>query len=259
MGLGDIIDGVFRLVRANAGALAPYLIAVALPFYVLVAYASRNSASALQLLSNLGSFQSQSSGQGASVGWEWLGVAGACLAQPLAAGAVCRAVAASYRGQQLRAIEVARARPAQMLALLLASLIGHVFEAVSFVFCFLPGLAVMALFFLTTPAIVMEGLGPIAGLRRSWRLVSHRFWRVLGIMLLGCLLSYIAVLLMALIPDVIAAFVSTHVRAVIVAVVGTVGAALQWALYASLAALLYLDQRVRQEGLDLEVMAARRR
>jgi hypothetical protein len=46
---------------------------------------------------------------------------------------------------------------------------------------------------------------------------------------------------------------------VVAAIVGTVGAALQWALYANLAALLYLDQRIRQEGLDLEVMAARAR
>jgi hypothetical protein len=259
MGVGDIIDGVFRLVRANAGALAPTLLLLALPFYALISYAGRNGASAFQIFSNLGSLQNQTSGTQGVSGWEWVGLAGIWLVQPVAAGAVCRAVAASYRGESLRAAQVAKMRAAQVLALVLASVVGHLFELVGLVLCVLPGLAVMAFLFLTAPAIVMEGLGPIAGLRRSLRLVSHHFWRVLGIMLLGCLLSYLVVLIMTLVPDLVAGVLSPHLRAVVAAIVGTVGAALQWALYANLAALLYLDQRIRQEGLDLEVMAARAR
>jgi len=259
MGLGDIIDGVFRLVRANGRALAPFLALLALPFYAMIAYGGRNGSSAVQFLSNLGSLQSQSSGTAGVSGWQWAGLVGSWLVQPVAAGAVCRAAAASYRGEQLRASEVARIRAPQVFALVVASIIGHVLELVGCVLCILPLFAVMAFLFLTAPAIVMENLGPIAGLRRSFRLVSRHFWRTLGIMLFGCLLIYLVLLVMTIVPDLIGLALSPHADAVVVALVGTVSAAVGWALYANLASLLYLDQRIRQEGLDLEVMAARRR
>ena len=121
------------------------------------------------------------------------------------------------------------------------------------------GLVVMALFVLTAPAIVLEGLGPVAGMRRSWRLVKRRFWPVLGTALLGGLMASLAVSLVGLLPDSLAALASPHVRAVLDAVVGTFTEAFEWALVTMLATLLYFDQRIRQEGLDLEVMAARAR
>ena len=46
-----------------------------------------------------------------------------------------------------------------MLALVLASILVHALELLASVFCLLPGLVVMALFVLTAPAIVLEGLG----------------------------------------------------------------------------------------------------
>ncbi|HTW10981.1 MAG TPA: hypothetical protein VME46_26005 [Acidimicrobiales bacterium] len=252
MGLGDIIDGVFRLMRANAAALAPVMVMIALPFEALVAYAGRNSPSAFDVVSNIGSAQSQNT-TGGTQALSWLGVAGLLLFGPLAGGFACRAVAMSYRGEQARTAELLKMPPGQVVALLLASFLGHILEALSFVLCVLPVLATMALLFLTAPAIVMEGLGPFAGLSRSLRLAGRHFWRVLGIMLLGSLLVVIAVSVVELVPDAVATAFSDHVRAVITAVVSTLGAGLQWALLANLAALLYLDQRVRQEGLDLAV------
>ena len=95
-------------------------------------------------------------------------------------------------------------------------------------------------------------------MRRSWRLVKRRFWPVLGTALLGGLMASLAVELVAVLPDALAALASPHVRAVIDAVVGTFSEAFQWALVTMLATLLYFDQRIRQEGLDLEVMAGAR-
>ena len=50
--------------------------------------------------------------------------------------------------------------------------------------CVLPALAVMTWFLVTAPVIGAEGLGPIEAMRRSARLVSRRFWSVLGLALL---------------------------------------------------------------------------
>jgi hypothetical protein len=261
MGLGDVIDGVFRLVRANVLALLPTLMVVALPFEALIAYAGRNSQSVFQILSNFGNLQDQQSTtfQGGDVALTYLGELGLLFAMPVAAGAVFRAAAASYRGQQLSASEAASLGARAALALLVASVLGHLLELVGLVFCILPGLVFMAFLFLAGPCIVLEGLGPMQGLRRSWRLVRRRFWPLLGTMLLGVLLGEVSVGLVGAVPTALAQMAPPHVRAVIDAVIGTASGALEWAIYGNLAAILYFDQRIRQEGLDLEVMAARSR
>src|SRR5262249_60338781 len=42
-------------------------------------------------------------------------------------------------------------------------------------------------FSLAAPAVILEGAGPIAALRRSWQLVRGSWWRVFGISLLALL------------------------------------------------------------------------
>jgi hypothetical protein len=261
MSLGDIIDGVFRLVRANVLVLAPTLMLVALPFQALIAYAGRNNQSLVQILSNLGSLQGQRSTtiHAGDLVLTYLGELGLFLVMPVVAGMVARTVAASYRGEQLSAGEAAALGGRAVVALLVASVLGHLLEVAGFCLCFLPCLVFMAFLFLTGPAIALEGLGPMAGLRRSWRLVRGRFWPVLGTMLLGILLGEVSVGIVSLVPDALAQLAPPHVRAVIDAVIGTAGSAFEWAIYANLASLIYLDQRIRQEGLDLEVMAAQAR
>ena len=252
MSFGDLIDGVFRLLRANARALAPLLLVLAVPFEALSAYATRNSAGLSQVLSNLADLQNrQFSLSTTDLVLSVVAELGIFLMTPVVAGVVCRTVAISYIGEQPGSRQVSRLGARLLLALVVASVMVHALELVASVLCLLPGLVVMALFVLTAPAIVLEGLGPVAGMRRSWRL--------LGTALLGGLMASLAVSLVGLLPDSLAALASPHVRAVLDAVVGTFTEAFEWALVTMLATLLYFDQRIRQEGLDLEVMAARAR
>jgi len=57
-----------------------------------------------------------------------------------------------------------------------------------------------------------------------------------------------------LLPQAIATIAPRHAAAAIDALLASLGVALQWCFMTSLATLLYLDQRVRREGLDLEAM-----
>lgn len=256
MSLGDIIDATFKLLRANASALAPMLLLAALPFEALTAYAQRNAVSLSQVFSQLGDLQgSTATASAGDFTLVAIGALGLWTVTPIVAGAVCRRVAASYLGGQLAAGAVTRSAGRRAAALLVASILGHLLEGLGFLSCVLPGIAVIALLFLTAPAVVIEGLGPVAGLRRSWRLVAHRFWPVLGTVLLGGFLALVTVEIVSVVPEALAGLAAPHLRAVVDAVVGTVGQAFEWALGSILATVLYLDQRVRQEGLDLEVMA----
>lgn len=116
-------------------------------------------------------------------------------------------------------------------------------------------------FLLTTQAIVLEGQGPLAGLRRSWRLVSGSFWRTSGVVVLMGILTY----LVSAMPAAIASFALTLsggspldnlVRnQAITTLLAQVGLIIALPLQLSVYTLLYYDLRVRKEGYDLELMA----
>ena len=135
------------------------------------------------------------------------------------------------------------------------------------------GLAVVA-FWLSTklafvPAAIMIERLPLGGaLRRSWSLVRGAFWRILGTLLLVTVMVNIAASVVTTPFQFAGSFalplvnpagqVDTDLTLIIVlnlvvvattAVVGAIGAVLTTAA----ASLLYIDRRMRTEGLDLEL------
>ena len=109
MAVGDILDATFRLLRANAKALAPVLLLIAFPFEAIAAYNARNSESLNQVFANLGNPQQQQNATPSSVlivGY--LVMLGIGLMTPVVAGFVCRTIAASYLGEQYRSGQVSR-------------------------------------------------------------------------------------------------------------------------------------------------------
>ena len=122
-----------------------------------------------------------------------------------------------------------------------------------------------ARFALASPAVVLEGLGPIAAMRRSWRLVTGDFWRVFGILLLTMLLvQFVAGILtvpFTLAGTLLGAFgegsvVTTVVTAVLLAVGSTIGLMVVYPFEAGVSGLLYADRRMRAEAFDLVLQTA---
>ncbi|GLU49664.1 glycerophosphoryl diester phosphodiesterase membrane domain-containing protein [Nocardiopsis ansamitocini] len=118
---------------------------------------------------------------------------------------------------------------------------------------------------LAMPAIVLERIGPFPALARSWRLTSGSFWRILGILLLANLIiSFVSGLLQT--PFTIVGtglqLVLADPTAIVIATLATnfvataVATALTTPFSAGASALLYLDMRMRREGLDLRLQQA---
>jgi hypothetical protein len=114
------------------------------------------------------------------------------------------------------------------------------------------------------PALLLENLGVFAALARSYRLVRGSFWRVFGISLLTTVIAYVIRQLFtfpfSLIGQVVAGtqdsdgFVASLIQ-LLVANIGTMLAgAVVFPFTAGVAALLYLDLRMRREGLDVDLM-----
>ena len=111
--------------------------------------------------------------------------------------------------------------------------------------------------------IVVERLGVLAAVRRSYRLVHGAFWRTLLVLFLTVVVtSVVAQLLstpfaiagtlgLALLADNPA--VGGIVYAAAVSLGSTVGLVLAVPFLASVVALLYVDRRIRLEGLDVSL------
>jgi ABC-type sugar transport system permease subunit len=119
-------------------------------------------------------------------------------------------------------------------------------------------------FLLAAPALVLERTGVLGSLRRAGRLSSRQFWRLLGVMLLTTLvvgvvsqvvaipLGLVGVAGPLLVPGTGGALVlvfSSYLSQVVVGAVTT-------PFTSAVVALQYVDQRIRKEGLDVQLIAA---
>lgn len=130
-------------------------------------------------------------------------------------------------------------------------------------------LAIPALLFIwtrlafVTPSVVLENLGVGAAFARSWRLTGSGFWRLLGIRLLAAIcISIVGSLITAPLAALSFALVFTGLpldqvyvwQAVLTGATGVVAGAITTPVTAGLDSLLYVDRRIRREGLDVHLV-----
>lgn len=124
-------------------------------------------------------------------------------------------------------------------------------------------------FSVASPAMVLENLGVFAAIGRSWSLTRGNFWRLFGINILTAIitsmvagifggiagaLGAIFVVVGSLSPeDVIASLNTTYILTM---VTSTIAQLLILPFTSSVNALLYIDLRMRKEGLDVELRNA---
>jgi MFS family permease len=104
------------------------------------------------------------------------------------------------------------------------------------------------------PAVVLEGLGPIAAIRRSFHLMERARWRAFGLYILMGIISSLLGLIFTVLFFV--SFVSEPtIRAVLQGVASIASAAVSYPLLYGSLAILYYDLRVRKEAFDLQLAA----
>ncbi|MFD4415690.1 glycerophosphoryl diester phosphodiesterase membrane domain-containing protein [Streptomyces sp. NPDC058475] len=129
----------------------------------------------------------------------------------------------------------------------------------------------MIRFSLASPALMLEKQGIVKSMSRSAKLVRGSWWRVFGIQLLATIIANIvasivgipfAFLAAALSGDGVTGFLDSAAgnpgwTFLIVSGVGSViGSMLTFPIAAGVTVLLYIDQRIRREALDLDLARA---
>jgi hypothetical protein len=112
------------------------------------------------------------------------------------------------------------------------------------------------------PAIMVESLGPVQGVRRSWQLVQGYWWRTLGLVFLLGLINFVIsagpAFLVTLLVGLFTGFLDPVLNSAVTAVVTIITQALYIPLELTCLTLYYFDLRVRKEGFDLETALGQR-
>ena len=260
MTVGDVLDGSFKLFKANARTLILVTAAAVIPLQLLTSFALRDQF-------DVGLFNvfrdptvaeafAEEQDSMAQVITSLVAFAVSALVTPFIAGAVARVVAASYLGSDISAGVALRAATRRFPALLGSFLLVHLLEIPAYMLCILPGVALMAMFVLVAPAVAVEELGAIDAMRRSWNLVRPRFWPVLGIALLAGFIANALGQILGTLPGLIAVFFGGTFAWLGVAASGVLSQLVSLPIVTITATLLYFDARIRHEGFDLQIMAS---
>ncbi|HEU0301265.1 MAG TPA: hypothetical protein VFR37_17505 [Longimicrobium sp.] len=284
LGFGEILDGAFTLYRRNFPTFA--LTALAGIGAVMVAFAIFGGS----MLAAVASGGASAGAVGAMIGGGLLMVVIIVIAFLVMYGALASEAAQAYTGRAPTVAEGLRAgvRTAPRLfgAGFVASLgmvvvvmvVTFVFGVVTAIFANLGGLigglvmllagigiicvylAAIAMLFAVLPAVVVEGAGPIQALERSFQLARGALGRVLGVMAVSILITYLPLLaVMALTggfaqmanPEAVPStteFVTQQILSLGVSILTT-------PFMVAVIVLLYFDRRVRTEALDVQMMA----
>jgi hypothetical protein len=185
-----------------------------------------------------------------------VGVALSSLSYFFLGGAIARLVSAWYAGTDLSAKDALLASLRKGPVFVAAFFLLVVPKVVATAFCYIGAFFVIPLLMLTVPAIVIEDLGPIAGARRSWTLVSRRLLPCIGIWFVGWFVEFLVNRVLELIPLVLAQFTPDIVGELLTPAGSALARLITAPVVVGMSVLLYLDLRIRTEGLDLELEAA---
>jgi hypothetical protein len=173
------------------------------------------------------------------------------------AAGVATLLSAWYLGRTATTAEVLTGTARRLPTLVAAWVLVHLTELAFGLFLVLPALLPMIVFSVVSPVIAVEGAGPFTALKRSFRLTRRALDRVGGTVLA---VAAVDVLLRLLLGMVVVAGGTDSLPAgdVLAGIVGVAIQLLTVPFVAGVAALLYVDLRVRGEGIDIELAVVER-
>ncbi|KPM51444.1 hypothetical protein CcI49_33300 [Frankia sp. CcI49] len=253
LSVGEILDGIFSTIRANPGATlgltlgVSAVVEIVITIIMIAGEDSSTGASIVletlifMLTTALGIFLS---------GVLAVVVSEAALGSRISAGAAIRQAAPRLGGLVVLSIAVMLLSVLGLIALVVGAIVVAVFLS------------------LASPAYVLEGQTVRGALRRSRDLVRGAWWRVFGIGLLAGLVGGILMMIVSVITTVIldssdsladSTLTDLTVAGHIVNAIGTlIGTTIATPIFSGTAVLLYIDQRIRKEGLDVTLAEAAR-
>jgi len=257
--VADVLDGAWSVITCRPmpvfGATALVLVPAAIVGSILI----RAFGTSLDIFTRLRVFFPYvHPGSRASPGWTGAAAAVAVLslATFVLGVTLARMVSGWYDGRELSAVRAVGEALRRSPAIIAAYLLVLVPKAVGIAAFLVPAWLVFPFLLVVAPVIAFEDAGPIRAIRRSASLVGKRYLRVLFIWSVWLVAEQLVAVAMSLLVDLIAGFTSDEVDNILRPAGWAIIAFVTAPAVAGMAIALYLDLRVRSEGLDLEREAA---
>ena len=271
LGVSDILDGSFTMIRRNPRVTLGLSALVAAAQVLIMAVLEVVS---FALLGNVKITSTSSpdtnTGLGPLLGNEGAQLVGLVVSTLLGAlltGMLTAAITQDVLGVRLTVRQAwERARP-QVWRLVAVAVITTLLEFIGLIFFLAPGIWLWGVWAVAVPALMVERTTVRGALRRSRELVRGTFWRVWGIRALGTLIVQV-ISSIILVPFVAAGAVidsnalsatsgNDHIPflfIVLTSLGSAVAATFVAPVRAGIDALLYVDLRMRKEGLDIVLL-----
>jgi hypothetical protein len=138
--------------------------------------------------------------------------------------------------------------------LVAATLLALPIKGLGLLACGIGAVIPISLLMVLSAVIAAESVGPVAAIRRSWRLSSRRLGAMIALVVAGVLVTVVVQGILLIIGAIVLAiWQSADWVWVALGAVSVVIQLLITPLCGAWASLAYLDLRVRTEGLDLEL------
>lgn len=257
----DILDGALRAWKTAPATMAGLAALFVVPTQAVIGFLTRDAIDDIDISTTFAESFAATGSDDVETGFGgnlfFLSVLLEGIALAFVTAAVARVVVGWYTGERLSFGALVGGALRRGWVLVIAWFLVHVVEAVFAIALLVPLIIPMTWYAVVSPVIACEGVGPWRALGRSFKLCKRRFGFVLGV----CLLT--ATVDAALVGALTAAgslYLELDLPAGWVVNTGIGAAALlvTTPFVAGVATLLYLDLRVRTEGLDIELAAARR-
>jgi hypothetical protein len=257
LSVGEVLDASFKIVRQSFGTLAGCVLVVALPLNIINTLITSSTSDDAFNLDDTGSTTGSNISTGTELAGFLLTTTLALVLTTLAAAACFRAVSGVYLGERPTVGGSLSFAASRVLPLIVLSFLYFFGLIPAYLALLAPGVWLTVAWSVSFPALLSEGIGPIAALGRSFRLVKGRWWPTFGALLVMYLLVIvISGILGALLgATLIAAVDSEVVAAVFYTIVNTLSSLITLPLMAAVLTVMYFDLRVRKEGFDLQLLA----
>jgi hypothetical protein len=292
LGLGDMYDAAFRVIRFNPKAtVGSSVLVAAVTMTIPIVVTAILTATVNMTLDETGSADSASTlGYAGSFGSLAVGLVLFIFGSLLVTGMVAHVVAAAAVGRRLslgEAWAATRGKRWRLVGLAILLWVGFLVTLALYVGAWVviatnaPTGAVVTwglvtvpaylgfmlwfwvrVYYLPVPALMLEDVGIRGAILRGYRLTRRQFWRTLGIALLTGLVVGVASNVLAFPISLVGQIGSIAVGgryAILVLVVSqalaqVVSAAFATPFTSAVTSLQYLDQRMRKEAYDVELM-----
>jgi hypothetical protein len=247
-GIGEILGAAFDLYKRHWAAFIQIVAIVVVPL-TLIQYFLRD-----QLTDDTNVVVNQTTGQITVTGGTsfWVGTVGGLLVSLIGVliwqvltGAISRAAAGSLVGEVVTPANAFSFGFNRLWSIILIGILVALIVTGGLILLIIPGIIFAVKLSVSIPALVVENRRGTAAIGRSWNLTTGHFWHVFGTWIIAYIITWI-------VAGILAAIAGSNwlVQGILV----SIGSIITMPFMALVTVLLYLDLRVRKEGLSDETL-----